>query len=140
MDKWDNRWLDLSKFVSEWSKDPSTKVGAVMARGKELIGLGYNGFPSGIEDLEDVYNDRDEKYKRIIHAEANLFRNCWGKDIKGSTIYIYPFQPCSKCALEIINHGIKRVVTIRSDTDRWEDDFEISRKLFEEAGVELVIL
>ena len=48
--KWDVRFLKLAHEVASWSKDPSTKVGCVLVKGKKVISVGYNGLPMGIED------------------------------------------------------------------------------------------
>ena len=135
--KWDKRFIEMAENAARWSKDPSTKVGSIIVDDdKRVISVGYNGFPKGVDD-DDRLNDRDAKYKLIIHAERNalLFAN---KDVKGCHIYTYPFMPCSVCAAMIIQAGIKRVVTLENDNTRWQDDFEISRRLFREAGVLLV--
>lgn len=132
---WNNWFIGLAQYVSTASKDPSTKVGAVIVDSeRRVVSLGYNGFPRGISDTEERLNNRDIKYKIIIHAERNalLFsRSC----IKGCTIYTYPMMPCAVCASMIIQSGIKKVVAPKSDNPRWIQDMEISTKLFEEAGV-----
>ena len=134
--KWDERYINLAKHIADWSKDPSTKVGAVIVDDKgRIVSLGFNGFPQKISDNERL-NDRDEKYNVIVHAEANaiLFAN---KDLSGYTIYTYPFQPCSRCAGLIIQSGIKRVVTIRDENPRWQKDFHTSEQMLIEAGVHI---
>tara|TARA_B100001564_G_scaffold359974_1_gene384292 strand:+ start:2267 stop:2713 length:447 start_codon:yes stop_codon:yes gene_type:complete len=133
-DKWDERYINLAKHIADWSKDPSTKVGAVIVDDKRrIVSLGFNGFPQKISD-NDRLNDRDKKYNVIVHAEANaiLFAN---KDLSGCTIYTYPFQPCSSCSGLIIQSGIKRVVTIKADNDRWKKDFCTAKQILIEAGV-----
>ena len=72
MTKWDLRYLNLAKQVSEWSKDPSSKIGAVAIGDKgQVLAQGYNGFPRGIDDSDDRYNDRPTKYKYIVDAEMS---------------------------------------------------------------------
>lgn len=140
--KWDKRFLELAKHVSQWSKDPSTKIGACIADDKNrVVSVGYNGFPRGISDSEEYLNNRDKKYKRVIHAEANaiLFAE---KDITGCVIYT-SFQPCAACSTLIIQTGIKRVIAPEVEgelKDRWSESLKISKQMFDEAGVELVIL
>lgn len=134
--KWDKRYIELAKFIANWSKDPSTKVGAVIVDDKgRIVSLGFNGFPQKILD-NDRLNNRDEKYNVIVHAEANaiLFAN---RDLSGCTIYTYPFQPCSGCSGLIIQSGIKRVVTIKTDNDRWKKDFSTAAKMLVEAEVSI---
>ena len=111
MNKWDKNFLELAKTVSTFSKDPSTKVGAVIVDDdNRVISIGYNGFPKGLKDDHRLDN-RDLKYDMVVHAEANalLFANA---PTKGCTIYTWPFQPCSRCASLIIQAGIRRVVTV----------------------------
>lgn len=132
--KWDLRFLDLAKFIAGWSKDPSTKVGAVIVdQFNRIVSVGYNGFPQDIID-DDRLNDREIKYKIIVHGEINaiLFAN---KSLAGCTLYTVPFEPCPRCASLIIQSGIKRVVAPQNTNKRWEEDFKITRKLFQEANI-----
>jgi dCMP deaminase len=134
--KWDKRFLDLAQLVSSWSKDPSTKVGAVVVDDdRRVISLGYNGFPRGVKDNGRL-NDRESKYKIITHAEANALLFA-AESLKGYSIYTYPFMPCSKCAGLIIQAGVRRVVSYASSNKRWSDDFRISRDMLCEAGVQV---
>jgi dCMP deaminase len=131
---WDNRFIELAKLVGSWSKDPSTQVGAVIVDDyNRIVSVGYNGFPQGIED-NDRLQDRDTKYKIIVHGEINaiLFAN---KPVEGCTLYTIPFEPCPRCAGLIIQSRIKRIVSPKNTNSRWEDDFKISRLLFAEAGI-----
>jgi dCMP deaminase len=135
--KWDYRFLDLAEFISSWSKDPSTKVGAVIVdENNRIVSVGYNGFPKHIDD-NDRLKERDIKYNIIVHGEINaiLFAN---KSVEGCTLYTYPFMPCPRCAGLIIQSGIKRVVSFVNKIDRWEKDFELSRELFHESDIECV--
>jgi dCMP deaminase len=136
--KWDLRFLGLAKHISEWSLDPSTKVGAVIVDDKNrVISLGFNGFPRGIKD-DDRLLDRNKKLAIILHAEKNaiIFAN---KNLENSVIYTYPFPPCSVCAASIIQSGITRVVSVISYNTRWADSFKLSEEMFAEAGVELCL-
>lgn len=132
---WDRRFLQLAELISSWSKDPSTKVGAVITNGNKIISLGYNGFPSKIDDDSRLLN-REEKYKIIIHAERNaiLFAN---QSLDNCTIYTYPFMPCSSCASLIIQSGISRVVSYSTIPERWKQSFELSKNLLKEAKIPL---
>lgn len=134
--KWDIRFIELAKLVGSWSKDPSTKVGAVIVDDdNRIVSVGYNGFPQGIID-DDRLIDRETKYKIIVHGEINaiLFAN---KSVSGCTLYTIPFEPCPRCAGLIIQSGIKRVVAPKNTNDRWEDEFKITRQLFKEAKIKL---
>lgn len=132
--KWDKRFLRLSREVAGWSKDPSTQVGSVIVDEKNrVVSLGFNGFPRGIKDTQELYTDREEKYKRVLHAEQNaiLFAD---KSLQGCTLYTYPLSPCSSCALLIIQSGISNVVTV-THQGRWIDSCELAIELFSDSGV-----
>lgn len=134
-DKWDRRFISLAKEISFWSSDPSTKVGAIITDSKNrVISMGYNGLPRGIDPDEEYYNNREARLLKTIHAEENalLFSS---KNLESCTIYTYPFIPCSTCAIKIIQVGISRVVTIDNFPERWESSFNLSKKLFEKAGI-----
>ncbi|MDH7796465.1 MULTISPECIES: dCMP deaminase family protein [unclassified Beijerinckia] len=138
--KWDLFWLGLARYTSAASKDPSTKVGAVVVNDKrQVISLGYNGFPRKVADTPERLNNRDEKYKLVVHAEANAIVNATGP-LDGCTLYVWPFMPCSGCAGLIAQAGIKRVVSLPDDNPRWAASFEVTRSLFAEVGIELVLL
>lgn len=137
---WDQRFLTLANHIAYWSKDPSTQVGAVAVRDRRVLATGYNGFPRGISDLSDRLTDRDEKLLRTVHAEANIIaqaaRN--GVSLEGSSIYVWPFLPCSNCCTLIIQSGISRVIAPDfTIPERWKTSFEMSISMFKEAGVEL---
>jgi len=140
---WDQRFLDLAKHISSWSKDPSTQVGAVAVRDRRVLATGYNGFPRGVADLPGRLHDRNEKLMRTVHAEANIVaqaaRN--GVSLDRATIYVWPFLPCSSCGTLLIQSGVKRVVAPDIEIpDRWVDSFEMSRAMFKEAGVDLTLI
>lgn len=133
--------LSLARFVSEWSRDPSTRTGAVITNRKHrVISLGYNGMAKGILDLPERYENREEKYLRIIHCERNamIFAQ---RDLDNCILYTWPFPSCSPCAAMVIQSGIKRVVSPPVPdrlADRWGKDCDLAKEMFEEAGVEVV--
>ncbi|MCH9645680.1 MAG: dCMP deaminase family protein [Proteobacteria bacterium] len=143
MNKWDQRYLALAKEVSTWSKDPSTQVGAVtVGSKKEVLSQGFNGFPRGINDTDERYHHRDTKYKLVVHAEMNAIYNATysGTSLDGATLYVYGLPICSECAKGIIQVGIKKVVVEKSkELDNWNESVQLSQKMFDEAGVELII-
>jgi dCMP deaminase len=136
---WDRRFLELADFVSKWSKDPSTKVGAVITNGRQVVSLGFNGFPAGVEDHRHRYDNKDIKYEMIVHAEANAI--VFARDsLSGCTIYV-TFPPCARCAGKIIQAGIKRVVCMPPPAHRyedWKESLEFASTMFHEAGVTLI--
>ncbi len=136
MNKWDKNFLQLAKMVSVFSKDPSTKVGAVIVDGdNRVVSIGYNGFPKGIKD-DNRLDNRELKYDMVIHAEANalLFANT---SVKGCTIYTWPFQPCSRCASLIIQSGIRRVVSVENKDQKWCENFQLAHDMFTETRVSM---
>ncbi|DAC34685.1 MAG: dCMP deaminase family protein [Candidatus Thalassarchaeaceae archaeon] len=139
--KWDGRFLNLAKHISEWSKDPSTKVGCVVVGiDREIRSTGFNGFPRGIEDSMDRLEDREQKYPLICHAEENAIMHAAriGISLKDCSAYV-TWPPCSRCARSLIQAGVNEVV-FPSDSEipeRWKDDFEIAIGMMEEAGVKV---
>lgn len=137
--RWDRRFLDLARHISSWSKDPSTRCGAVIARpDKTIASLGYNGFPRSIEDRAELLQDRDEKYTRVIHAEMNaiLFLREPIAPSLDYTLYTWPMLPCTRCIPHIAQTGIRRVVSSKPGPDlrpEWHEALKESRRLLKEA-------
>jgi dCMP deaminase len=129
--------------VATWSKDPSTQVGAVtVGSKKEVLSQGFNGFPRNIKDTDERYNNRETKYKFVVHAEMNAIYNATysGTSLDGATLYVYGLPICSECAKGIIQVGIKKVVVEKSkELDNWNDSVKLSKAMFDEAGVDLII-
>lgn len=136
MDHWDKRLLGLAEHVSGWSKDPSTKVGAVIADNNKIVSVGFNGLPQGVADLPERLHDRQLKYKMIVHGEVNAMHFA-ERSIRGCTLYTWPFMPCPVCAGQVIQRGISRVVAPYSDNPRWLESFQLTQEMFKEAGVKL---
>ena len=141
-DKWDEKYIDLAKCIAGWSKDPSTKIGAVAIGDKgQVLSQGYNGFPRGIEDSPERLHVREEKYKYIVHAEMNCVFNASlnGVSLYDSTMYIYGLPCCSDCAKGMIQAGISRIVMHVQDLDgaiRWKDSWNRSKAMFDEVGIQ----
>ena len=131
--------MKLATHISEWSKDPSTKVGCVVVGpDREIRSTGFNGFPRGIQDSDDRLTNRDLKYPLICHAEENAIMHAAriGLALKGCTAYV-TWPPCTRCARSLIQAGVSEIV-IPSGLeipDRWRDDFEMSMGLLREAEV-----
>lgn len=138
--KWRNNYLRLAKNISTWSKDPSRKIGAVAVGSKgQILAQGFNGFPRGIADTDERLNNREEKYKYVVHAEMNAIYNAClnGTSLDGSTMYVYGLPVCSECAKGIIQVGIKHVAFLVEDVipPVWTESWERTRKMFDEAGI-----
>lgn len=136
---WDDYFLKIAKSVSFKSKDPNTKVGAVIVGSdNQIISTGFNGFPRGIDEDSPDRWERPEKYRHVEHAELNAIFNSarTGVSTKGTTLYLYGFQlPCSRCAGGIIQSGIQRVVCFGEVNAPWADDLSFSKDRLLEAGV-----
>jgi len=135
--KWDKRFLGLSSHVSEWSKDPSTKVGAIITNGIKIVSMGFNGLPQQVPDHPEILNNREVKYKHIIHAEMNAILTAQ-RDLKGCTIYTYPFLPCPRCTSMIVQSGISRVVSVTCRDDRWKNAIDESKSFMDIADIEVI--
>ena len=141
---WGNKYIKLSKQISTWSKDPSTKVGAiVVGEAGQILSQGYNGFPRGIKDSSDRLNDRERKYELVVHAEMNAIYNASlnGVSLKDSTLYVYGLPICNECAKGIIQVGIKKVVAMRPQiyNSEWDKSLKAAEALFREAEVMYLI-
>ena len=135
---WD--WaIGLVQHVSLLSKDPSTKVGAVIFDDKRrLVSAGYNGLPRGVNDSPTRLQDRDTKYKMILHAESNAMAFATGP-LEGATLFC-THPCCTQCAAQVIQMGIKHVCWETPNRDfvaRWADDMTLSMEMFMEAGVKV---
>lgn len=139
MEKWDLRFLELADHIAQWSKDPRTKVGAVIVdEKKRVVSVGYNGFPRGVDDTPDRYEDRPTKHLYVAHAERNALDNA-PLMVDGCTIYV-PLVPCNECAKSIIQKGITRVVSYVPERDGTGFNWDITTAMFIEAGVELYLI
>jgi len=138
--KWDERYLDLAAGVAGWSKDPSRKIGAVAVGSKgNVLAQGFNGFPRGISDSPNRYEDRTRKYELVVHAEMNVIYNATynGVSLDGATLYVHGLPVCSDCAKGIIQVGIKRVVMKDQEIpDLWQQSWTKTEEMFNEAGVD----
>lgn len=144
MNKWVNHYMKLAEHVSTWSKDPNTKVGAIVVGAKgQILTQGYNGFPRKIKDTPARLNDRDTKLKYVVHAEMNAIFNAslTGVSLDGSTIYIYGLPICHECAKGIIQVGIKKAVIQKQFPgmkDTWKESCSLAIKILEEANITVI--
>ena len=137
--KWDLRFIDLARHISEWSKDPSTKVGCIIVgEDREIRSTGFNGFPRGIDDTSERLEDRNQKYPMICHAEENAIMHAAriGVSLKGTMAYV-TWPPCSRCTRSLIQAGVSEVVYPSNVQipDRWQSDFDIASEMMSEAGI-----
>lgn len=144
MDKWDKRFMQLTRTVATWSScyQEGRKIGAVIVKDKRIITTGYNGAPSGIKSCVEkgeclrkklgIPSGTKHELCFAVHAEQNAIIQAarLGISIDKATLYC-THQPCVICAKMIINSGISRVVY----ENGYPDEFSI--QLFEEAGIKV---
>ena len=108
----DLRYMRMARIWSENSYCQRRKVGALVVKEKMIISDGYNGTPSGFENVCEDENNVTKPY--VLHAEANAITKIArsGNNSEGSTLYVTD-APCIECAKLIIQAGIKRVVYAR---------------------------
>ena len=139
--KWDERFLGIARLISTWSKDPSTRVGAIAVNSqRRILAQGYNGFPSGAKDDLMLYEDRYTKYSRIVHAESNIIYNAcnFRVGLHGSTVFVFGMYPCPECIKALAQVGMSRIVFQlgwSENQEKWKDDFEISKRILRELGI-----
>ncbi len=153
--RWDQHFLALCREHARMSKDPSTRVGAVIVGpDREVRSSGFNGFPRGIADTKERLYDRDTKLSLIVHAEMNALMNAAriGVSTKGCTMYLIATDnqpmpgavahewggpPCERCTVHVIQAGIVEVVSLpfKNVPSRWAASIAVARDLLIEARV-----
>lgn len=142
MDIWHIRFMMLAEHVSQWSKDINTQVGSIIVdANKRIVSVGYNGFPSGVDDKKTWRYERPQKYLYTEHAERNAIYNAHLTNASpiGGTLYTTKMS-CADCARAIIQCRIKNVYTWKTDISenkKWEDSFKAAIEMFQEADVKL---
>ena len=135
--KWIDRFLELAELIATWSKDPSTKVGAIaVSSAKQVLCEGYNGFPRGVHDLPERM-ERPAKYLWTLHAEANLVAHAarHGISLYQSSVFVTHY-PCAQCAALLINAGVSSVyIDVRGKTNMPGEHFVTAALMFQEAGI-----
>ena len=141
------KYLEIAYATAKLSKDQSTKVGAIIVgqESLEVRSLGYNGAPRGCSADEDERGTtRPEKYFWFSHAELNAITNAAriGTPLQ-STSMVVTHPPCMDCARAIVQAGIKQVFVPEWNQEfheRWQEHIGRTKRLFDECGVEFVVL
>ena len=135
-DEWQ---LGKVEEIAKRSRDPSTKCGCIIIRpDKSTAAEGYNGFPRSMEDKPEWWNNREEKYDRVIHAEMNALLHA-REPLEGCTAYITG-PSCKDCAKHIVAAGIIRVVWYDDEEFRKRWNCDRSIEIYEDGGVEVSVL
>ena len=144
MNIWDKRFMQLAELIGTWTNcvRPERQIGAVVARGEDVLGMGYNKVPTPLQSCTDkgvcyrkqhnVESGTHQELCYSICAEQNAISQALKEhcDLSGATIYI-SHTPCAICARWIISVGIKRIVYHTPYTDKF------ALQLLKEAGVQL---
>ena len=129
----DNRYMSMAKIWAENSYCQRRKVGALIVKNNMIISDGYNGTPSGFENVCEDEDGLTKPY--VLHAEANAITKIArsNNNSDGATLYVTA-SPCIECAKLIIQAGIKRVV--------YAEKYRLTNgiDLLERAGVEVIYL
>ncbi len=137
---WDEYFMGIARLSAMRSKDPNTQVGAcIVDPNNKIIGVGYNGLPTGCPDDAFPWNNKGDflktKYPYICHAELNAILNSPGKNLSNCKIYTALF-PCNECAKAIIQSGIREVIYL-SDKYAHTDIVKASKRMLKTAGVKM---
>lgn len=138
------KYFQLAEYQANlFSKDPSTKVGALFLAPHSLQVLcqGYNGFPRNVNESDPSRWERPQKYFYVSHAEANCISNACrhGTPLEGCIAVVTLF-PCTSCAKLMIQAGIRMLITQQPNMKckRWGEEFMYSLEMFQEAGVDIM--
>ena len=137
----DKMYQDLCRKASESSADPDTRVGCVVVRGAEVLALGCNTFPQGVEDHTGERSARPDKYLWIEHAERNAIYSAAYTGIRLAEARMYvDLMPCVECARAIIQAGISEVIVsadrmLSYTSDRYTEQHALAERMLAEAGL-----
>lgn len=131
---WDEYFMGLAVFTSFRSKDPSSKVGAVIVdENNHIVGTGYNGFVAGIDESKFSWKREgdflDTKYPYVVHAEANAILNSTKTNLDNCRVYV-TLAPCNECAKLLAQKGIKKIYYLLDKYPEVET-FVAARKIFD---------
>ena len=147
---WDEQFMHDVYWWSLRSKDPRTKIGAVLVRWEDKIpiSMAYNSFSRKVNDNVPLRWERPEKYEWVTHAEENAVLNCArrGDSSMGTVMYTQGI-PCTRCADAVVQGGIVEVVVHKQwqayeqkfQWDKWIDSAKRSEQKFAEAGIKIRI-
>jgi dCMP deaminase len=136
---WHRYFMDMAHKVASRSKDPSTKVGCIVtSKDKVVVASGYNGIPQGVRDLPERM-ERPAKYLWTAHAEENAVALAArvGASLRDGYAYV-THHPCSRCARSLIQAGIQVVYVDKGKTNMPQEEFDVAKEMFTEAGVYVI--
>jgi len=134
---WDEYFGYFCQVASMRSDDAETKLGSVIVdKLNKVVSIGYNNTPRKTK----LPKTRPQKYPYMIHAEENAILNCHSIDrLNGCRVYILKLAPCSRCAGQLCQVGIKEVIIVNQDRgkDHKNWDFEASMNMFQQSNISL---
>ena len=144
MNKWHIKFINLAYEISQWSKDPSKKIGVVITdKDNRIISTGFNVFPKGLKDSIERLEDKEFKRAVTLHAEENAILYA-KQDLTDCNLYIYGLPPCSHCAAMIIQSGIKnvyyRIPKNYEISEHWKDNLNLAKEILNEVNINLMEL
>ena len=140
---WDDFFMRHVYLAASKSKDPRTKIGAVLVKDGIIISEGFNGFARKVKDKSIRYYDKNIKYLFIVHGESNAILNAARNGIStyGSICYTNGI-PCNECAKNLIQAGIKKVIVHAQWPEmnqKWKESIKTTKIMFKEAGIKIQI-
>ena len=145
IDNWDEVFMRGVYNISWKSKDPKTKIGAILVRDNIPIVQCFNGFPRKIKD-DNRYLDRDLKRRMVAHAEANtiLVSARLGKSTDNTICYTQGV-PCSSCCISLIQGGVSEIVVHKqwpnlTHSPEWISSINLSKEMLNEAGIQIRVV
>ena len=142
---WNEWFMQGVYWVASKSKDPKTRIGAILVKDNRIISTGYNGLPQGVLDKPDRL-ERPLKYLFISHAERNALYSAakYGISTEGSVLYTNAL-PCTDCMKGVIQSGIKCIYIHKQFEDacskitrpEWEKHKNVSLQMCKEADIQL---
>ena len=143
--KWDVRFMRIADMeVAQWSKDRSSRVGAVIVKDRRIISTGYNGMARGLDDDVEERHERPEKYEWMLHAEPNCIINAAREGVctLGADMYLN-WYPCNICAGYVVQAGISRIFCDQEpewEHAQWGKKFKDAKHILERGGVEVIYM
>lgn len=137
---WHELFMRHVYLIALKSKDPRTKIGAVLVKNNSIFSEGYNGFPRKVKDELSRYENRELKQIFVCHAETNSILNAarLGVSTEGATLYTQGI-PCHNCAKSIINAGIKDIYIHSQwpdmESSAWKESVGYASVMFQEADI-----
>ncbi|MDD4938245.1 MAG: deaminase [Candidatus Shapirobacteria bacterium] len=140
------KYFKLAKYQAELlSKDPCKKVGSLFLRPDtyEILTLGFNGMPRGIDETIIERWQKPIKYSYIEHSERNgIYNACRSGISLKDSICIVTFFPCTDCTRALIQVGVKTLVSVEPSKNsiKWKDEHIVSLEMLNEVNMELIFL